>query len=210
MADANEQIVTTPETLVGLYSLGAQSGKSTAAEWLCHQREYCRGRFAATLKNMVALILAQYGYPLNAVEAHLSGKLKEEPLDKLPGKPTARKMMQTLGTAWGRGIIHNDLWAEALRAPIVQMLGTQPVVIDDLRFPNEWALLKELGGVIIRIERVQKHSPTLEDLKEEVCEALLCEHEPDHIISAGSVEELHNGLEHLFPASGYELENVDG
>lgn len=201
--DGMQPVITTPRTLVGLYSYGPQSGKSTAASWLTHKRGYCRGHFASVLKNMLAYFLASFGYPVNRIEDFLNGRLKEEPLDRMPGKPTPRRLMQTLGTAWGRASIHEDIWVEAVRRPLEDMLGHQPVVFDDLRFPNEWEMLKSLGGTIVRIDRLRDHSPTLESLKDVPCEGLLCGYEPDYAILAATVEELHDHLTHLFPSNPF-------
>jgi hypothetical protein len=68
--------------------------------------------------------------------------------------------MQTLGTDWGRKRISPDIWANAMAERIsrirqVSILGDRPakVIIDDVRFPNDWAMLKRLGGTIFAVRR---------------------------------------------------------
>jgi hypothetical protein len=72
-----------------------------------------------------------------------------EPLDLLCGK-TIRQAAQTLGTEWGRDQIGPDLW---VRAAIARVPQDRHTIIDNLRFPNEMALLKERGAIFIAFER---------------------------------------------------------
>ena len=49
--------------------------------------------------------------------------------------------METLGTDWGRKMISPDIWANAVEQRIIKAWAQRRVaiVIDDLRFPNDWA-----------------------------------------------------------------------
>lgn len=58
--------------------------------------------------------------------------------------------MQTLGTEWGRRCLGDDFWLRVWEA--TRPFG--PVVVDDVRFPNEAEFLRARGGRIYRIERV--------------------------------------------------------
>ena len=57
--------------------------------------------------------------------------------------------MQTLGTEWGRALSPN-LWIETWAASLA---GLDRVVADDVRFENEAAAVRALGGVVLRVER---------------------------------------------------------
>src|SRR3546814_7787118 len=63
--------------------------------------------------------------------------------------------METRGTEWGRGMISQDVWANAVEARILNLWARSDaaIVIDDLRFPNDWAMLRRLGGILIRLRR---------------------------------------------------------
>jgi hypothetical protein len=68
--------------------------------------------------------------------------------------------MQTLGSEWGRACIHPDFWANLLKLKIDELTETYEAkgcradfVVDDLRFPNELKVLRELGATIVRIGR---------------------------------------------------------
>ena len=69
---------------------------------------------------------------------------------ELLGGATPRHAMQTLGTEWGRQLLHPDLWIILWRS---RARSTPLVVVDDVRFPNEVAAVRAEGGTIWRINR---------------------------------------------------------
>lgn len=116
------------------------SGKTTAAKRLEHHG-FTRVRFAGPLKDMMRA--------LGLSDDEIEGNLKETPCDVLGGR-TPRQAMQTLGTEWGRDLIHPDLWVNAWRKRAQQQ---RRVVADDVRFPNEAIAILDLGGMLVRITR---------------------------------------------------------
>lgn len=67
---------------------------------------------------------------------------------------TSRRLQQTLGTEWGRDSIHPDLWALIARDTVhCHRDAGRSVVIDDMRFPNEYDLVLAEGGEARRIVR---------------------------------------------------------
>lgn len=119
------------------------SGKTTAAKVL--EREgFQRIRFAGPLK---AMCLA-FGLSRDQVD----GGLKEVPADMICGK-TPRFFMQRLGTEFGRELIGDDLWLRAFRHRVDTLPRDVPVVVDDARFPNEFAIIREMGGIVVYIDR---------------------------------------------------------
>lgn len=85
----------------------------------------------------------------------LNGSLKETPCALLGGK-TPRYAMQTLGTEWGRNLIHPDLWVfiwTRYRRSEMRAFPRDRVVADDVRFPNEVDAIHELGGEVWRVHR---------------------------------------------------------
>ena len=77
--------------------------------------------------------------------------LKEEPMPQFGGK-SARQLMQSLGTEWGRNMVDPHLWTQAALYQILHLLqGDVPVVIDDLRFNNEAEMVHELGGIVAEV-----------------------------------------------------------
>ncbi len=134
----------------------AGSGKTTVAMQLMLKYSYARVRFADGLKRM----LLELGLSPEEVD----GALKEEPSSLLLGA-TPRHAMQTLGTEWGRNLIHQDLWAHTwkVRAENCLRLG-QMVVCDDCRYENEVAFVRSfVGAELWRLQRsaatgVKSHS----------------------------------------------------
>ena len=70
-----------------------------------------------------------------------------------PFYKSCRQMMQLLGTEWGRDLIHPDIWVIAARAQI-ERYGDADIVFDDVRFENEASMIRELGGLIIHVDRL--------------------------------------------------------
>lgn len=126
------------------FAAPAGGGKSTAARYLVESYGYTLVKFAAPLKSMMRM--------LGLTDEHIEGSLKEVPCKLLCGK-TPRWAMQTIGTEWGRDIIGADLWVNAWRemASDVLDLGGR-VACDDMRFANEESAVRELGGVVIRLD----------------------------------------------------------
>lgn len=116
------------------------SGKSAAAAILV-QRGFVRQRFAQPLKDMLKSV--------GLTDEHVDGSLKEAPCELLGGA-TPRHAMQTLGTEWGRELLHPDLWIILWRA---RARTTPFVVVDDVRFPNEVEAIRAEGGTVWRIKR---------------------------------------------------------
>ncbi len=122
-----------------------RAGKTTVAEILCDSYGYYHGSFASPLRFFVADVL---GMTLAQLESE-----KETPIDWLDGV-TPRKMMQTVGTEWGRRMVHPEMWVRSLRQRISPALDRgQNVVVSDVRFRNEAQALRDIGGVIVRVTR---------------------------------------------------------
>jgi hypothetical protein len=76
-------------------------------------------------------------------------------------KLTPRKLLQLLGTECGRDIIHPSIWVNALMNEYVNQLnwnnggkeGFPNWIITDLRFPNEYDVVKTRGGITIKVVR---------------------------------------------------------
>jgi hypothetical protein len=123
-------------------------GKTFAADYLIREFGYTRVKFADPIKSMLKTA--------GLTDIQLEGEEKETPCELLGGK-TPRWAMQTLGTEWGRTLIHENLWVDLWRSEVERLLNGQThVVVDDLRFNNELSVVKSLGGVTVKI-----HSPSV-------------------------------------------------
>lgn len=127
------------------------SGKDTAAD-LFIGIGYQRRAFADPLKETVGAL-----FGLSHEQLH--GALKETPAE--PWGYTPRELLQVFGTDIVRdslgthfpGINGTSFWVDRFRHWHAHEKSGEYVVIPDVRFPNEAAAIKELGGVVYRIER---------------------------------------------------------
>lgn len=135
--------------LIGLWSPCMQSGKTTTAT-LLFSHGYRRASFATPLKEMVVTLMHNAGIKSDRIKEYVYGDRKSEPIPELGGK-TARFILQTLGTEWGRNLIASDLWT-SMAGRYIRTAGCR-LVFDDLRLPNEADLIESLGGELWKITR---------------------------------------------------------
>lgn len=126
--------------LIGLTGL-ARSGKDTVAARLVQQHRFVQHSFADPIRKFVASIL---GWSLEELQ---NGK--DDPITWLNDQ-TPRHLMQTVGTEWGRQMIHPHLWVESCmrRSHWTRKVDGRPVVISDVRFDNEAEAIREAGGQV--------------------------------------------------------------
>lgn len=111
---------------------------------------------------------------------------------------TPRTLMQSLGTEWGRGV-DEDLWVRRT----MNEAGAYPnVVISDMRFPNEFEVVRRAGGRTIKIVRdIDRSGPQHQHPSETALD-----HLPDYAFDY-RVE--NNGtLEDLKQAANYIIGNI--
>lgn len=159
------------QLLIGLTG-AAHSGKTTVAKHLASQHGLLHYALAQPLKQMLA-----QGF--NLTEAQIDGAQKEEALAWLGKSP--RELLQTLGTEWGRGMVHGDLWLllaeQNLHNLASYMPGAAGFVISDLRFENEATWLRQRGGVVVHIQR-----PNAEAVRAHSSEAGIAIHDHDLVM----------------------------
>lgn len=140
--------------IIGLAGLNG-AGKSTAAAVLM-RRGWARKKMADPLKNMMRALYAGMGLTHREIERRIEGDLKETPDPKLCGR-TPRHAMETLGTEWAKGLIHPNLWASvwlsSASAHVAAHRHLAGIVCDDVRFPDEFDVIRHVGGAIIGIRR---------------------------------------------------------
>lgn len=144
--------------IIGLYSSVPASGKSTTADILISEHGYTHLAFASPLKAMIRSFLQSSGYSTTVIDHFLSPLGKEV---ELPGlhRCTTRHLLQTLGTEWGRNCISPDVWCQLWHRRASQLLTQgHRIVADDVRFPEEAALVHSLSGELWRISRPSHHA----------------------------------------------------
>lgn len=140
----------------------AQAGKDTTAMMINFLREYPEAswnmywncdlpfeiedynivHFADLLKDAAEVMLSLPRFTMQGTHG------KNMRFDWLDGI-TGRRFLQKLGTAV-RNEIHPDFWTRAL---FIRHKNNPNLIIPDVRFPNEAKIVKNHGGILIRIER---------------------------------------------------------
>jgi len=137
--------------LIGLHGR-AGAGKDTVAAMMPRQlpRELvARMAFAQPLKDMLAAGLRDVGVTWMVLGDRTR---KEKPIEGLGRSP--RELLQTLGTEWGRNLVHPDLWLLLAAARLEQnRLYASVTVITDCRFDNEANWIRRQGGEIWHVLR---------------------------------------------------------
>ncbi|MFC4236181.1 hypothetical protein ACFOY8_13275 [Thalassospira xianhensis] len=137
--------------LIGVHGK-KRAGKGSTSDYLVSQHGYVLIKFADPLKDMIRVLFRYFSLDEETIERLIEGDLKEVPQEILRGS-TSRLAMQKLGTEWRR-MISERLWIDIARSRIEKHLAEgKNVVVDDVRFPDEFDLVKEVGGVTCRVYR---------------------------------------------------------
>jgi len=142
--------------ILAFYAPYSQAGKSTAAGILEDNKS----------------IVHSFALPLYRYAEYLIVPVsKNKPCEEFGGK-SLREFLIHFGQA-GREF-YPDIWSERMRRSIHKLKNSLNIIIDDLRFPNEYQMLREEGAKIVRIA-----NPGREIIKSET-EALLEDYEFDY------------------------------
>jgi len=131
----------------------AGTGKTTAANYIESRYGFERRHIAEPLRAMLAVLLGRQGYGNADITDILEGSRKDGWVIPEIGR-TSRHLQITLGTEWGRELVHPDLWSRTW----ARAVGPRDRAMNDsVRFPNEEISIKEdLGGITIMIQRPGK------------------------------------------------------
>lgn len=121
----------------------AGSGKNAAAEAL-------GGVVIGFADPLYAGLAAMLGVTEEQLRARATKELPMAGIGKSP-----RDLLRTLGTEWGRELVREDIWIVRARQRIedASQAGAAIVAVCDVRFPNEVAMVRELGGQVWWVDR---------------------------------------------------------
>jgi hypothetical protein len=173
----------------------ARVGKDTAGEWLVNERGYRRVGFADALKE-AALKLDPITYTNGDIAERLSVLVARNGWEDAKAYNEVRRTLQELGMAIRA--IDPDFW---LRAALAKVQAANeagvPVVITDVRFPNEADSLRRAGFHLVYIDR-----PDVPQLDHESEGALTSDDADHYVFNGGDVDDLHAKLmdiaEHIY------------
>ena len=120
-------------------------------------------------------------------------------------KTKDRKFLQFLGTEWAR-TINDNVWVNLLVKRIKELPALSNIFVSDLRFQNEFKVLKEHGFICIHLKNLSLDQPTK---VEQLAKDGYSEHQSDvdldnydgwdyTIENFGSKENLYSVLNNLY------------
>ncbi len=136
-------------TIIGLAGK-KRSGKSTIASVLAANHGFTEIILAGPLKAALSRMFAAGGID-NFLELP-----KEDIIPRIGASP--RHLMQTLGTEWGRQLIHPHIWlrmAENRMAHERLLYRHDKFVISDIRFEDEAAWVRSMGGIVMHVHNAK-------------------------------------------------------
>lgn len=132
-------------------------GKGTASDYFI-DRGFVNESFAAPLKDAVSNV---FGWPREMLEGDTkeSREFRETPCAfwgselKRP-EFTPRIALQEVGTELFRDNFYSEMWVASMRKRLIDhQCHERHVVISDVRFKNEVAMLRELGATLCAVRR---------------------------------------------------------
>lgn len=181
-----------------------RSGKDTAADLLVREFGYVRHGLADPLKEAalaldpIITLTDVWGddYRVETTPGRLSEIVGEIGWEAAKDRfPEVRRILQRLGDEAGRQV-HGELtWInQLLRRSIAANEAGHPVVVPDVRYPNEADVLREAGFLVVRIDRPGFSTPTPGEHASEQVERLIV----DTVISnGGTVEDMWRAVRAL-------------
>lgn len=143
------------QRVIGICGLKG-SGKDTIAKIICDNDDsFIPIAFADVVKDICSVM---FGWDRDMLSGRFieSREWREQP-DKYWSKEfgfdfTPRKALTTVGTDIIRGTFLENIWDLNVKRKILND-PDHNFVITDCRFPNEIAMIKELGGMIVQVKR---------------------------------------------------------
>ncbi len=123
----------------------AQSGKDSTAELLCLNYGYTRLAFADPMRQALMIINPK----LDSI-TRVSDFVGDYGWDVAKKNPEVRRLLQVLGTDFGRKMLGDDVW---INIALSGIKSEDKIVISDVRYPNEAQAIKNLSGSLWRINR---------------------------------------------------------
>lgn len=190
----------------------ARAGKDTLASYLSRallkEGYFCFTMgMAAPLKAMLAPLLEVFSDSRDPIERYgaasemLTGADKDKVIECLGISP--RRLLQTLGTDWGRNMVDDHIWVLAADRRILHAgeNGADIILIPDIRFDNEASLCDVLFEVVRDTEGALEEDAAAHESEEGVVE----ENITDVIVNASTLEALEKKAIAL--AKEYSKEN---
>jgi len=133
-------------TVVGIAG-PIEAGKTTVAGMI--PGAYCLQWADPIYRGLAAMLCVEEDLLRSRVD-------KERPIDTCGLGLVPRDLLRTIGTEWGRQLVHPDLWVQLAMQRIITehvLARRTTFAICGTRFPNEVAAIRYLGGEVWWVER---------------------------------------------------------
>lgn len=127
-----------------------------------------------------------------------------------------RKLLQWLGTEWGRETISKNIWLDLWKEKVRQYFEhtSSPIIVcDDIRFDNEAEAVHSVGGYVVRIlsnkneERIDTKAGLSKHASESGIDKKLVDYD---ITNDGTISEFQLAIRNLFGLINYRERNEYG
>lgn len=128
------------------FSGKAGSGKTTSSEHLRDMVGRDSSHIVSFAKSLKAKALEEFG-------EFIGDSIEKDKIVTISGRTmTVRQILIELGRLYRT--IDENFWVRGACKKVMSFLGTgHTVMIDDVRYPNEYDTLKSMGAILVRIER---------------------------------------------------------
>ena len=157
------------------------SGKSTAGNFLIEKYGFEEMTFAGPIKEICRELF-------NFNNDQLYGSKKEE-LDE-HWNLTPRETFQAVGSSL-RNLFSVNLFVMSLKQKLSMKNKDTNIVITDVRFPEEANMIREMGGIVIKIERDLVQSDIDTDISETSVDLVSC----DFVVKNENIEDFYSFIE---------------
>lgn len=164
----------------------ARSGKDTIAKHLFHQHAFTRIAFGDPVK-----LTAQQAFGLSEAQTW-DDEYKEVVIPYWGMSP--REIFQKVGTDAMRNTFGANVWIKRWSLSYLLLKDTDHIVVPDVRFDNEAELIRNLGGIIVDVQRGTGLTGSTGDHASEKGLSSL----PDYVINnSGTLDELYAQVDYL-------------
>ena len=175
-----------------------RSGKDTFAARLISDHGFTKVAFAEPMRAMLKAqdpIVDWIGDDVRIDPIHLTDVLgPDDDWETAKELPEVRRLLQDLGTEGGRAILGENVWVDAAARVVDSIPG--PVVITDVRFPNEADFVERWPGSVTYGLFVRVHRPGLPQNDLHPSETALDDRIANvRVINDGTIADLHRAAD---------------
>lgn len=189
------------------------AGKDTTADVLVNRFGFIRRSMAAALREECFLALNELQAPAGVPE-DLVRIIEQEgwhpgAVHAKPTPPSIRRLLQAWGTEFRRAQ-DTEYWIKRMRDWLLRNTGNS-IVIPDIRFPNEADLVREFGGFVWIVRRVNADATRDPAAHSHISERFCDEYRnwDAELSNDGCIADLHETVAKLMPCFR-ELERLNG